>query len=260
MNCIKPNRFQDFFEENKYIFLKNYLYNYLLRKAAVKKSLDNEDLELVLEIGSGISPIIKPTNHIVYSDISTTALQLLKNKYDEGLYVLADGACLPFKSNIFSHAVCSEVLEHIRDDWGALKELARVLRPLGGLIVTFPHQKFYFTIDDRFVNHFRRYDLSDMENRMNAAGLKVINIEKVLGPLEKLTMCFFILCFSIFQNLMPKQKKTVTASRIFNLFLALFKWTNRLYKGLVCIDAKIMPRTFSTVLLVKAVVMKSSVQ
>jgi len=128
------------------------------------------------------------------------------------------------------------------------------------LIVTFPHQKFYFTIDDRFVNHFRRYDLSDMENRMNAAGLKVINIEKVLGPLEKLTMCFFILCFSIFQNLMPKQKKTVTASRIFNLFLALFKWTNRLYKGLVCIDAKIMPRTFSTVLLVKAVVMKSSVQ
>ena len=39
MNHSNANRFQDFFKENKYTLLKNYLYNYRLRKMAVEKSL-----------------------------------------------------------------------------------------------------------------------------------------------------------------------------------------------------------------------------
>ncbi len=40
---------------------------------------------------------------------------------------------LPFKYDVFSHTVCSEVLEHLEDDLEALKEIARVMRPLGRL-------------------------------------------------------------------------------------------------------------------------------
>lgn len=54
MNHSKANRFQNFFEENKYTLLKNYLYNYLLRKMAVEKSLQHENIKLILEVGSGI--------------------------------------------------------------------------------------------------------------------------------------------------------------------------------------------------------------
>ena len=39
MNHSNANRFQDFFEESKYTLLKNYPYNYRLRKMAVEKSL-----------------------------------------------------------------------------------------------------------------------------------------------------------------------------------------------------------------------------
>ncbi|MEA3428219.1 MAG: hypothetical protein U9Q84_03140 [Thermodesulfobacteriota bacterium] len=54
MNHSEVNRFQDFFEESKYTLLKNYLYNYRLRKMAVEKSLQHENIKLILEVGQSI--------------------------------------------------------------------------------------------------------------------------------------------------------------------------------------------------------------
>jgi hypothetical protein len=48
------NRFDDLFDNKKYITLKNYLYNYRLRKRAIEKALSGEDMILTLEVGSGI--------------------------------------------------------------------------------------------------------------------------------------------------------------------------------------------------------------
>ena len=162
MNHYPANRFQNFFEENKYTSLKNYLYNYHLRKMAVEKNLQNENIELILEVGSGISPVMMKSRDIIYSDLSFSAIQLLKHSYGKGYYVVADGMSLPFKSGVFSHAISSEVLEHLADDRQAIKEIARVMKPSGHFIVTFPHRKFYFAIDDRFVGHFRRYEINEM--------------------------------------------------------------------------------------------------
>lgn len=247
MDYSNNNRFQDFFEEEKYVALKNYLYNYLLRKRAVEKTLKNEKTDLVLEAGSGISPVMTLTSRIVYSDLSLPALQILKRTYGKGWYVVADAMCLPFKTGAFNHAICSEVLEHLPDDQKALEELARVMKPSGILTITFPHRKFYFTIDDRFVKHFRRYELSEMETLLNNAGLRPVSTEKVLGPLEKLTMCFAIACFSLVQKL-PETKK-MKHSRFIVFF---FKWTNLFYACIAGMDAWIMPRFLSTVLLIRA--------
>ncbi|OIN95037.1 MAG: hypothetical protein AUJ48_04000 [Deltaproteobacteria bacterium CG1_02_45_11] len=54
MNHSRANRFQDFFKESKYTLLKNYLYNYLLRKMAVEKSLRHENIKLILEVGQSV--------------------------------------------------------------------------------------------------------------------------------------------------------------------------------------------------------------
>jgi hypothetical protein len=70
MNHYHINRFQDFFKENKYTTLKNYLYNYHLRKLAVEKNLQNENTELILEVGSGISPVMMKSRDIIYSYLS----------------------------------------------------------------------------------------------------------------------------------------------------------------------------------------------
>lgn len=252
MKHPETNRFQSLFEEDKYVILKNYLYNYILRKLAVEKILQREKPELILEVGSGISPVMTRTNRIIYSDLSFRALQILKHSHGKGWYVVADGMRLPFKSGIFSHAICSETLEHLEDDWEALKQLAMSMRPSGRLIVTFPHRKFYFANDDRFVNHFRRYELPEMLDRLKDAGFRPISIQKVLGPLEKVTMCFVVFCFSMIQKYKPKKVKGTQNFKLMNIFAPFFKWANRFYMVLAWLDARIMPRTLSTVLLINS--------
>ena len=137
--------FQDLFKENSYIFLKNHLYNYLLRKSSIEKIFRHEDVELILEIGSGISPVMTLSDRIIYSDLSLTALQILKKTQPKGWFVVADGMNLPFKPGVFSHTISSEVIEHMSDDVKALKELAHTMKENGYLILTFPHRKFYFS-------------------------------------------------------------------------------------------------------------------
>jgi SAM-dependent methyltransferase len=57
-----------------------------------------------------------------------------------GLFALlaGDALCLPFADGTFDAVICSEVLEHLPDYRGALREILRVLRPGGRLAVSVP--------------------------------------------------------------------------------------------------------------------------
>lgn len=52
--------------------------------------------------------------------------------------VRGDGTRLPFRNDAFDLAVCSQVLEHFEDSEGALREVGRVLKPGGSLILSLP--------------------------------------------------------------------------------------------------------------------------
>jgi SAM-dependent methyltransferase len=52
--------------------------------------------------------------------------------------VVADATAMPFPSGSFDRVIAAEVLEHVRADQAALRELARVLRPGGLAAVTVP--------------------------------------------------------------------------------------------------------------------------
>jgi len=54
---------------------------------------------------------------------------------------------LPFPDRTFDYIICSEVLEHLRDDAGAVAELFRVLKKGGTLAVTVPNRSFPFLWD-----------------------------------------------------------------------------------------------------------------
>lgn len=250
----------DFFKEGKYVLLKNHLYNYLLRKRAIEKCLLQESPTLILEVGSGISPVVTKFRRIVYSDLSYDAVKILKQTQKTGYYVVANGMHLPFKSSGFSHIICSEVLEHLENDLQALKEMARTLiQPSGSLIVTVPHRKCYFTNDDYFVKHQRRYEIFEIKYRLRVSGLDPVKTQKVLGPLEKVTMILVVFFFTLIQKHRPDKNivKNSWSYRFITLFAFLFKWMNLFYQGYVWVDAKIMPLSFSSVILIKSIPLKT---
>jgi SAM-dependent methyltransferase len=252
MSVSQIDNFGSLFENENYVLLKNYLYNYLLRKKAVEKNITIGNQGFVLEVGSGLSPMVTNTDTVVYSELSLEALRILKGRQSRGSYVAADGMRLPFKTATFDQTICSEVLEHLADDRKALQELARVMKPSGQLIITFPHRKFYFAYDDHFVKHLRRYELSEMEDRLQAVGLSPVSIQKILGPLEKVTMWSVVVCFSFMKKTKLNKSKVTGPSKLMSIVAPLFKWVNVFYAGLAWLDAKIMPRSLATILLIRA--------
>ena len=250
-------RFEEFFVEDSYVALKNYLYNYLERKRAINRALDGE-VGLLLEVGCGLSPIVTGRDNVIYSELSFTALRTLKGLNVKGHYVVADGTRLPFASSSLTHVICSEVLEHVENDQAAIGELVRVLNRGGRAYITVPHRKFYFAADDRYVHHFRRYEIAEMTDKLREVGLCVHSTKKVLGPLEKITMFTVVMLFSAWHNLPgsrgPRQSRPTSMGAVVRaLVRPIFKWAHRGYAVLARLDAWVMPRSLATVILFEAV-------
>ncbi len=53
---------------------------------------------------------------------------------------------IPFSDNTFDYIVSSEVIEHTPDPKKSIKELCRVLKPGGKLVITTPNKFWYFSI------------------------------------------------------------------------------------------------------------------
>ncbi len=70
-------------------------------------------------------------------------------------------------------AIVVRVLEHIEEDGAALRELRRVLRPGGLLLLTVPAVQLLWGDQDEISHHFRRYTDASLRRPLQAAGFVV---------------------------------------------------------------------------------------
>jgi len=88
---------------------------------------------------------------------------------------------IPFKDNLFDLVTCFEVIYHkaVKDDVKALKEINRVLKNEGLLLIRVPAYKFLFSGHDIVVHTKRRYNLKELKNKLIASGFKIERITYV---------------------------------------------------------------------------------
>jgi SAM-dependent methyltransferase len=87
--------------------------------------------------------------------------------------VEGEADALPFENGEFDLVTSFDVLEHIEDDLGALKEIARILRPGGYAMLTVPAYRFLWSVHDEALGHRRRYMASEIHRLLNSAGFMV---------------------------------------------------------------------------------------
>lgn len=67
-----------------------------------------------------------------------------------------------------------DVVEHIQDDIGFLKDAHSYLEKGGYIYITVPAYKFLWSKEDDFAGHYRRYSLSQLETLVNKCGFDVV--------------------------------------------------------------------------------------
>jgi SAM-dependent methyltransferase len=84
-----------------------------------------------------------------------------------------------FKDNTFDLIVCSHVLEHIRDDLAAMREILRILKELGICIIQVPMQPNLLTTIEydrqkpEEFDHVRAYG-QDFASRLESVGFRIM--------------------------------------------------------------------------------------
>jgi SAM-dependent methyltransferase len=129
----------------------------------------------ILDVGCGTGANLKMLG--LYGeaegvDISEQAVEFCRRR---GLVSVKQGAieALPYDDQSFDLVTALDVLEHLDDDGAGLREMRRVLRPHGALLLFVPAFMFLWGVQDDVSNHRRRYRLPALRRLFEDAGFEV---------------------------------------------------------------------------------------
>ena len=105
-------------------------------------------------------------------DVSEDALAFCRAR---GLKNVRHGAAerLPYADGEFDLVTALDVVEHLDDDAGGLREMRRILRPDGRALLFVPAFMWLWGVQDDVSHHRRRYTLPQLKERVRAAGFEV---------------------------------------------------------------------------------------
>lgn len=115
------------------------------QRRQVLQLLELQAGERILDIGSGpgllaleIGEIVGPSGYVLGVDVSPHMIAMASKRCADKPWIefkTADAVCLPCPDSVFDVAVSTQVFEYINDVTKALKEVYRVLKPGGRLLI-----------------------------------------------------------------------------------------------------------------------------
>lgn len=140
-------------------------YSYVINKALERKGQKGR----ILDVGSGVTPFAFCLKEIIGGDAFAVdcdeELIRLMKKYqteifnDQVGYISGDMMNLPFNNDNFDFISCISVIEHLNKDldMGAIRELLRVLKKGGSLILTIDYTAGYQKISSKFIYRLKKF-------------------------------------------------------------------------------------------------------
>ncbi len=162
---------------------------YLLRRNRIIELLSKFKTGSVLEFGCGAGTLIKELYELGFEctavEESESALAIAKKFNQQTKNIVLDHiAKLP--NNKFDYLLAFEVLEHIEDDFSALKLWRKHLNDNGKLMLSVPAHMSKWSATDVWAGHFRRYEKEQLIELLKRAGFEEIYIESYGYPLANL--------------------------------------------------------------------------
>lgn len=134
----------------------------------------------ILEVGCGIGTftrlLIDITDKISCIEPLKEYVEIVKKELNIKNIFIGDIADLTtfWNNKPYDSVICFNVLEHIKDDERALKNMYQILNQDGHLIIITPaHQTFYNSLDYHS-GHHRRYSLQPLVRKCEKIGFKVV--------------------------------------------------------------------------------------
>ena len=112
--------------------------------------LGSEDLKgkTLLDGGCGTGwftqKAIERGANVTSVDISEKLVHVTREKNPGTHPVCGTILALPFEDNTFDYVISCDVIEHTPDPYNATRELIRVLKPKGKLVITVPNKAFWY--------------------------------------------------------------------------------------------------------------------
>lgn len=145
----------------------------ICRKLANEEAQDGRPR--ILDVGCGTGANLELLGQYGVAegvDVSPAALAFCRAR---GLENVRQGAAekLPYEDGSFDLVTALDVVEHLDDDVGGLREMRRVLRPGGRALLFVPAFMFLWGVQDDVSHHRRRYTLSGLRHVLQDAGYEV---------------------------------------------------------------------------------------
>jgi SAM-dependent methyltransferase len=146
------------------------------------------DARRIMEIGSGTGYVLSgirtafPEAELHGSEIFAAGLAFAADRVPSATLYQMDARQIPFRGH-FDVIGAFDVLEHIEDDVAVLEEVARALRPGGGLIVSVPQHPALWSPQDDHAFHVRRYTSRELGRKAKAAGFEVLRMTSFVSLL-----------------------------------------------------------------------------
>jgi ubiquinone/menaquinone biosynthesis C-methylase UbiE len=145
--------------------------------------------------------------------------------------IRGDVTALPFPDNSFDLILALDLIEHVEDDRGLLREFHRVCAPGGKVMITAPAHPFLWSDHDEALHHFRRYRHRPFLSLLREAGFHPIRysyaITLVYAP---------IVAFRVLQRLVKRRGKPKTH------LIELPQWINQALIGILRLEGALLER------------------